>query len=477
MNPLLLTSATQLARQIREGEVSSRDVVEAHIEHAKRVNPVLNAVVRDRFEEARAEADLADQKLASQDSEALPPLHGVPCTIKEAFATQGMPHTGGLYARREVVAQEDAPTVSRLRKAGAIVLGVTNVPELCMWVETSNRIYGRTCNPYDPRRIAGGSSGGEGAIVGSGASPFGLGSDVGGSIRLPAFFNGIFGHKPTGGLVPNTGQFPISDGEAVRYLTAGPMARKAEDLMPLLHLLNGPDGVDPGCVGGKLGNPESVDFGSLKVLSIENGTSRDLRNAQRDAAQALARRGATVREASAERFKKAFDIWSSMLSVANETPFGVTLGGGQRLAISRELLRWTARRSNHTLPALVFAGVEPLVLRFPGRLERFVRLGQELKQHLVEEIGENGVLLYPSQPRPAPRHNRPLLSPFDAHYTAIFNVLEVPVTQVPLGLNKAGVPLGVQVAAVHNNDHLSIAVAMELERAFGGWVPPERCFR
>src|SRR5207237_4871758 len=147
-----------------------------------------------------------------------------------------------------------APTVGGLRAAGAIPLGVTNLSELCMWMESNNRVYGRTGNAYDPRRTAGGSSGGEGAIVGAAGAPFGLGSDIGGSIRMPAFFNGVFGHKPTGGLVPNSGQFPMAHGPALRYLTTGPIARHAEDLMPLLRILAGPDGDDAGCVAMELGD-------------------------------------------------------------------------------------------------------------------------------------------------------------------------------------------------------------------------------
>ena len=140
----------------------------------------------------------------------LPPLLGVPCTIKENFAFVGTPQASGLLARAHIVNDHDAPAVARLRAAGAIPLGVTNTSELCMWMESFNKVYGITNNPYDPTRTVGGSSGGEGAIIGSGASPFGLGADVGGSIRMPAFFNGVFGHKPSPLLIPNGGQYPAA---------------------------------------------------------------------------------------------------------------------------------------------------------------------------------------------------------------------------------------------------------------------------
>src|SRR3954464_7410832 len=137
-------------------------------------------------------------------------------------------------------------------------------------MESTNRVYGRTANAYDPRRTAGGSSGGEGAIVGAGGAPFGLGADIGGSIRMPAFFNGVFGHKPTGGLVPGTGQYPIASNAALRYLSTGPIARRAEDLMPLLRILAGPDDLDAGCTPFSLGDPAAVSMADLTVLDVRD---------------------------------------------------------------------------------------------------------------------------------------------------------------------------------------------------------------
>ena len=170
MNDSLLTiSGAQIADLIRRGKTTSREAVEVHIEKIMKVNPVINAVVKDRFEEARKEADAADRKRKSSAGKNLPPYHGVPCTIKEAYALKGMPHTSGLVSRKNIVAQEDATAVARLRKAGAIPLGVTNVPELCMWFETYNKIYGRSNNPItgdDRRRQLGrrGSDRGRGRI-------------------------------------------------------------------------------------------------------------------------------------------------------------------------------------------------------------------------------------------------------------------------------------------------------------------------
>ena len=477
-SPLLRLSATRLAAMIKSGEATSREVVDVHIARILEVNPRLNALVRDRFDGAREEARLADEEVRTKDARALLPLHGVPCTIKEAFALRGMPNSGGLVARKDVVAKEDATAVARLRGAGAIPLGVTNLSELCMWMESSNCVYGRTSNAYDVRRTPGGSSGGEGAIVGAGGSPFGLGSDVGGSIRMPAFFNGVFGHKPTGGRVPNSGQFPCSGGDALRYLTTGPLARRAEDLMPLLGILEGPDGKDDRCSAWPNGRVEDVDISALRVLDIEdNGRLRvspALMAAQKRAARALEQRGARVEQTRVAGFRHSLEIWSAMLGTAETTTFRALMGNGGVFHARRELARWALGRSSHTLPAIMLAMVEGVTKLSPGQTQKFVDMGRALREELVDLLGDDGVILFPSYPTVAPRHHEPLFVPIKYMYTAVFNVLELPVTQVPLGLDARGLPLGVQVVGAHGKDHVTIAVALALEEALGGWVMPAR---
>ncbi len=480
LDPLRM-SAFELAAAVRAGQLSSREIVEQHVEHARRVNPVINAIVVERYEQALAEADAADQRVAAtptSERDRLPPLWGVPCTVKESFAFAGLPNTSGLIARQGKLADEDATCVARLKQAGAICIGLTNVSELCMWMESNNRVYGRSNNPYDPRCIVGGSSGGEGAIVGAGASPWGLGADIGGSIRMPAFFCGVFGHKPTGGLVPGTGMHPIAENDALRYLSTGPIARRADDLMPLLRLLAGPDGRDSGCAELSLGDPDAVELGGLEVTVVEgNGKTpvdHEMIGALDRAAELLAAQGAKVVRRSMPEFGRSYDLWSAGMSAAAETSFKQLLGEGEAIPVGRELLRWALGRSAHTLPALVLAALEdawPFVPS-PERKRAIVAEARALRARLAELLGDRGVLLYPSHPRPAPRHGAPLLRPFDWSYTAIFNVMELPVTQVPMGLSAAGLPLGVQVAARHGCDHVSIAVAKLLEREAGGWVPP-----
>lgn len=478
MEKLFTLSAKEISRKIKKGEMKSREVVSKHIERIKEVNPEINAIIEDRFDEALKEAEEADSMVEEHNPDDLPPLWGVPCTIKEAFAVKGMHQTGGLVSRKDYIAQEDSTVVKRIRDAGAIILGITNVPELGMWMESYNKIYGLTRNPYNLKRTAGGSSGGEGAIIGAGGSPFGIGSDLGGSIRMPAFFNGIFGHKPTGGLVPNTGQYPSAKGEALKFLTPGPLSRKAEDLFLILKTIAGPDGKDPVCKKFELKDPSEVKIENLKVYNIEgNGAvkvSKELIDAQRKCSKYLLEKVAEVKTIQIKKLKYSLYIWSAMLSEFEEVTFTELMGEGKAINPYKELIKWIFRISPHTLPAISLCLIESLMNIIPSkRVEKILKLGKALKQEITEIIGDNGVILYPSYPVPAPRHYTPLLRPFRWIYTAIINVLEFPSTQVPLGLNRKGLPLGVQVIAPYGMDHLSIAVATELEKKFGGWVPPE----
>lgn len=482
VNELHRCSALDLATMIRAGRVSSREVVESHIARVRRVNPRLNAMVCDRFDDARAEADAADARRAASPDD-LPMLHGVPCTIKEAFSVTGMPWSAGLVSRRDLRATADAATVQRLRAAGAIVLGVTNTSELCMWMESVNRIYGRTASAYDTGRTSGGSSGGEGAMVGSGASPFGLGSDIGGSIRMPAFFNGVFGHKPSGGLVPSSGQFPQATGSAGLMLSTGPLTRSARDLMPLLRLLAGPDAGDPMCRAMHLGDPAAVDLSTITVHDVRDDKSLQrfpieaaLLDAQEAAVQALARRGARIQKTSVPGLADAFELWSAAMHVRNKVSFAALLGGeGAPMstgAVLRELPMAFAGRSDFTVPALGLALAEHLPLLLSARMLTMTARIEHLRSRIDGLLGAHDVMLFPSHPRVAPKHHAALLRFADAGFTGVFNVLEVPVTQVPLGLDARALPLGVQVIGARGQDHVPIAVAMALEEALGGWVPP-----
>jgi fatty acid amide hydrolase 2 len=470
-------SALELAAAIRAGETSAREVLDAHIELIERRNPALNALIATRFDEARAEADAADGRVAAASAgEELPPLLGVPVTIKESFAVAGMPHTSGSTLRRHIVAERSATAVQRLVDAGAIPLGVTNVSELTLWIEAQNRLWGRTNNAYDPRRTAGGSSGGEGAAVGAGFAPFGIGTDFGGSIRLPAFFNGCFGHKPTGRLVPMTGHYPSSNERGTGMVAVGPLARRAEDLMPALRVLAGPDGEDEWVRDVPLGNPAEVSLEGLRVAVSYDASvlpvSLELRNARIHAAKALRAAGAEVVRVSLPSVKTAIEPY---LNAARESGsvHEILAEGGAELPGMRRLITDALRgRSTYTTALLLTIISENLAEHMPEAIQRrALALEHALARDLEEAIGD-GVLLHPPFPRVVPRHGRTVGRPWILASAAVFNLLGLPVTEVPLGLNERGLPLGVQVAAGRDRDHVAIAVALELERAFGGWVPP-----
>ena len=473
--PLTQRSATALARAIREGEVSSREVVESHIEMCERYQPRTGAIAVERFDAARREADAADARIASGGDGELPPLLGVPCTIKESFALEGMPNCAGLVARRDHRAETTAPTVQRLIDAGAIPLGLTNISELTLWIESDNRVYGRSSTPYDSSRAAGGSSGGEGAAVGSGGSPFGLGSDIGGSIRIPAFFCGVFGHKPSNGLVPHTGSYPVPHGESKRLLGFGPLARRGEDLMPVLRILSGPDGSDPLVAGDpQLGDPASVSLEGLRVLISESAfvqpIKRELLAARERAAGALAAAGARLERIRLPQMRLAGEAYLAALSDAGNASLAGILedAGAEPLTVWRSL----RRGGPHTVPLKVFALLEQANrLSSPRRVSKAIAWGRAYAREIAETIGD-GVLLHPPLANVAPRHGHTHGRLYVSQPMAVFNLAAVPVTQVPLGLGSRGLPLGVQVAAAPGRDHVSIAVAMELERVFGGWVPP-----
>ena len=474
---VLERSAGELAAAIRSRELSSREVVEAHIERLQAVQPAYRPLAADRFALARAEADAADERVAAGDD--LPPLHGVPVTVKESIQVAGMPNSAGIVARRDLRADTTAPAAQRLIDAGAIPLGVTNTSELTLWIESHNFVYGRSSSAYDPSRTSGGSSGGEGTAVGSGGSPLGLGTDIGGSIRLPAFFNGVFGHKPSPGLVPNTGSWPVTHGEAGRYLGTGPLARRAEDLMPALRIIAGPDGEDEYAREAELGDPAGVSLEGLQVLVTEDAypVSRGLRDARERAAGALAAAGARIDRVSLKTARRSIELYLAALQDGAGTAVRDLLeeAGADTAVPLRRLARSAVRKEGpHTLALVITLAAERLADRVPDRRRRRVLSAARSMADEISALPGDGVLLHPPFATTAPRHGRTVGRAAAVVPMGIFNISPTAVTQVPLGLDDKGLPLGVQVVAGVDRDHVSIRVALELERVFGGWVPPWR---
>ncbi|XP_051284416.1 fatty-acid amide hydrolase 2-B [Dicentrarchus labrax] len=482
-NPLLLLSATQLAKKIRRKEVSSVEVVQAYIDRIQEVNPLVNAVVKDRFDAALQEAAQVDKLIEEETGgeevlEDRLPLLGVPLSVKESYCLQGMPNTTGVVSRRGIVATVDAPPLVQLKRAGAIPLGVTNTPELCMWWETHNHLYGITNNPYDLERMVGGSSGGEGSILGAAGSVIGVGSDIGGSIRMPCFFNGVFGHKTTPGVITCENQYPPASGRDKEYLSLGPMCRYSEDLLPMLKIMAEPN-------THMLSLNTKVDLKKLRFFTVPDDggspstypVSRELVEIQSKVVERLeADLGVKVQEVRFPELHYGFRIWDTYLGLSDDEgkppkPFAQLMGEPGRPAWPLwELLKWMVGKSDHTIPAIVMGLHDMLRVFKPSPY--IIKQKEKLQRDVEELLGTDGVFLYPSHPRVAPKHHHTLFRPTDFAYTAIINTLGLPATQCPLGLGKEGLPLGVQVVAGKLQDHLTLEVALYLEKTFGGWRDP-----
>ncbi len=478
MNELLTLSARQLSARLRAGAVSAVEVVRTHIHRIEQVNPALNALVADRFEAALDEARAADVRLASDPSS--PPLLGVPCTIKEVIGVRGMPHTAGIWARRHQQATTDATVVRRLKRAGAIVLGVSNAPEGGLWHETSNPVYGRTHNPHDLWRTPGGSSGGEGALVAAGATPFGLGSDTGGSIRIPAGFCGVAGHKPTGGWVPNTGHYPHAPDTDDPVMVIGPLARSATDLWTLLCILCGPDGIDPLCgrdSGADPDDPDGIDWSEVTVMPLPEVGAMvvrpEVRAAVHRAARLLSERGARIAPYSGPDLSQAFALWSAMLTESGAS-YAEILRPDATSSIQGELLRWPLGRSHHAGGVLALMGIEAALARLPGSTEALAQSARQLRVDFHVAIGPRTVVVHPVYPRAAPRHRGMVLrDPRDVGCTTAFNLTESPVTVVPVDVDRNGLPIGVQLAGRRGSDALTIAAAVAIEADLGQALPTD----
>src|SRR5450759_5332698 len=268
MTSSTLLSAREITAQIRRKEVSPVEVARAHLDRIERLNPKLNAFVDCKPEVVLSQAREAEKAVLGGAE--LGPLHGVPVSIKSAIDVAGHRCEAGSRLRAGYIAAEDAPLVARLRAAGAVILGVTNAPELLMAWETDNLLYGRTNNPWDLSRTPGGSSGGEAAAIAAGMSAGGVGSDGGGSIREPAHFSGICGLKPTPGRIPATGHFPPSVGPFALLGVVGPMARTVDDLKILFEVMQGPNDGDPSAAPVPIRWPEKDDLKRVRVGYFED---------------------------------------------------------------------------------------------------------------------------------------------------------------------------------------------------------------
>nr|XP_008196916.1 PREDICTED: fatty-acid amide hydrolase 2 isoform X2 [Tribolium castaneum] len=472
---IVLESATSLARKIRKRELKSEEVVRAFIDRVHQVNKLLNSVVDERFDEAIEDAqnldkDIADGKITEKDFDKKPFL-GIPFTTKESTACKGLSNTFGLLNRRLQKAAFDAQVVQEMKNAGGILIGVTNVPQLNLWQETFNPVYGVTNNPYNTTRNVGGSSGGEASIIAACGSPIGIGTDIGGSLRIPAFMCGVFAHKPTSGLISTHGLTFRTGKEQETMVVVGPMAKYSEDLTPFLKVLLGEN-------SAKLKLDQSVDVAKIRVYYVTDPKDpfvSPFRDEMNKAMLKVIRHFAEILPEKPEmvniqELKYGGKLWRYWMTQEPNTNFNLDLGNRETEVNSViELLKFCIRISDYNI-AVMLNLVNGLL---PAENAEWVReITDTLHKKLTSILGTSGVLIYPSAPFPASYHYSAVLRPWNMNLFGIWNALKFPVTQVPLGLGQEGLPLGVQVVAAPFQDHLAIAVAKELEKTFGGYVPP-----
>ena len=452
-------TANDLAQLIAAGEVSSLEVVDAHLDRIEEVNGWLNAVTRVLTDEARAAAIDADAAVAAGDG--LGPLHGVPCTVKENVDVSGTPTTQGLPAFAELIAPTDAPLVERLRVAGAIPIGRTNLPELGLRISTDNPLHGLTRNPWHPGRTAGGSSGGEGSAIASGMSPLGLGNDIGGSVRNPAFCCGIASIKPTHGRLPTYSVFEHDQNPPLAsqvMLTDGPMARSVADLRTAMEVLHGRDPRDPRSVTVPLDGPDT----HRRVAIVHSVPGANCHPSVIDgvwrAASALADVGWEVVESTPPEMERCSDVWAYLLAADVEV-----LMETARPILSEELATMLDDLAGRYAPALM----APHLVH-----SETVRLAREWALFFVD----HPVVLMPTWTEPPFEHGVDLDDDATVALAELLrcitppNLLGIPSVAVPVGVSD-GLPQGVQCIADRWRDDLALAAAADLETALGTITP------
>jgi Asp-tRNA(Asn)/Glu-tRNA(Gln) amidotransferase A subunit family amidase len=459
--------AWQMAAMIGDGSISATELLEAHLRQIERWNPKLNAFVTIDEKRARNQAKEADD--AVKAGRPLGPLHGVPITIKSSIDVAGLLCEAGTRIRAGYIAPSDAPLVSRLKAAGAVILGNTTVPEFLMAWETHSALYGRTNSPWDLERTPGGSSGGEAAAIAAGCSAAGIGSDGGGSIRVPAHFSGICGLKPTPGRIPATGHFPSSVGPFALLGVVGPMARTVHDVQLLFDVIAGPDNGDPNAAPVPLRPLDAAALRQTRIGYFEDDgrtpVTAETRRAIQRAAQALADAGFIVEPFRPEGLEKARQLWR------------VLFVDGAAM-----ILRQAYQGREADMYSIVREIIEASAADPPLTAERLFEtlFGRDvLRARFLEQMEHYPILLCPVNAVPAFRHGErswtvegQRVEYLDASsYSQWFNLLGNPAAVVPIDLSDEGLPVGVQIVGRPWEEERVLAIAAALEPA-GGWTAP-----
>jgi Asp-tRNA(Asn)/Glu-tRNA(Gln) amidotransferase A subunit family amidase len=454
MSELTEQSIGSLADLLRRRAASPVEIVKAHLDRIDRVNPKLNAIVTvasDLIEQAK------DAEAAIVRGDQLGPLHGVPLTVKDTIETKGLRTTSGSAMRANFVPDRDAQAVARLKAAGAIILGKTNTAEMAMDYNADNPVFGVTNNPYDLALTPGGSSGGEAAAIASGMSPGGIGSDLAGSVRIPAHFCGVAGLKPTVGRVPADGQFPPGTGPYALGSSIGPMARSVRDLELLFSVLAGID-LAP------------VDLrGCRAAVYTNDGVSEvtdETRAAVNAAARALSDAGLLIEETRPPGVERGYELWLRMFSRASVVQLRNVYGGNEEKG--GDFVRWRLRTADDTSPPSLDEYIQSWMER------------DRLRAALVDWMADVPLLIAPVGATPAYEHGTlkvnvggTMMGAFRAFsYCQTFNVFDLPVVVVRAGTSAGGLPIGVQIIGGPFAEETVLAAAKILEQSFGSWPSP-----
>jgi amidase len=465
MNFFHYATLAEITKEIRSKNVSPVEIVELHLKRIEVLQPKMNAFVHLDAEGAREQARAAESSLG-RDAQ-LGPLHGVPLSIKSCIDVAGWPCPAGSLLRKDFVPTEDAPLVSRLKAAGAILLGNTNTPEFLMAYETNNRLTGKTSNPWNLAYSAGGSSGGEAAAISSGCSAGGVGSDGGGSIRVPAHFCGICGLKPTPGRIPSTGHFPPGAGAFSWIGVVGPMARTIADVRLLFDVMAGPDAGDALSAPVPLRTCRESELCGMRVGILESDAlgeaTAETRDAVEQAAKSLNERGFTVEPFRLDGLDRALELWWFFFGpvIAHLIQHSVS---GHEDQISPMLHEYLAHANSG----------EPITL------DPFTKACKErdlLRAEILRQMQDTPILLSPVSAGPAFRHGEGNYLPRTGYldtmrFSQWLNLTGFPGASVPVGVSNEGLPIGVQIIGRPFEDELVLAVAEAIEQSRGPWQAP-----
>uniref|UniRef100_A0A0K0E5I0 Amidase domain-containing protein n=1 Tax=Strongyloides stercoralis TaxID=6248 RepID=A0A0K0E5I0_STRER len=490
-NELLFIPASECARMIRNKEISSYELVSAYIERQKQVNSYINAIVMERYIDALEDAKKIDEFLSdiqpyTEEYDKIAeekPLLGIPFTLKNSIKCEEFSPISGVVCRNNCNVKADilCKGIKRWKEAGGILIASTNVPELCMWVETNNKVWGRTNNPYDIRRSPGGSSGGEGAIIGSGGSLFGAGSDIAGSIRIPASHCGIYGYKNTPKSIDVTGHLPEPDEEIMNMIAQAPMARYASDLKLISKLYMSVE------ERTFLRMDDEIDINSLNFYYIEDFSHMEAQPVTNDCLKGVRSVVKMLEDFNKfpinicfDEFKHINALWQATLQhYTNDNVTGISgymnNFSNSKVPFLKESLKNIFNfKSDHDLGVMLWL-YEFGNIRFlkPNLKKKYMEMREKIIKKINDILSDNGILIVPAYPTVAPPHNHQLFLRMDKSYTEIFNVLGLPVITCPIFLNSSGIPVCVQIVAGKNQDRLLFTFAEIIEKKFGGWKEPK----